>query len=266
MLTNGLYRKDTASKIVINDLRELLDEMKESLEKSHYYIYDEINKVGSDNELLDVLNYVIANLAYIRQRRQDIIDYMDEIRINYRITDDINIGNVKLIGELENEIKNSRLENDRLLAEINNLSERIMELENERNKQIVMQTESNIGERIMELENERNKQIVMQTESNIDGGINELLELVNRNIQSLSVSEYLKSDVYKKKSALTGEESHRFKHSINNEELKQMYINNGYKLTSDIVDYFSSKDKNGVTYQALSNRLKAMGVWVGRTK
>ena len=243
MLTNGLYRKDTASKIVINDLRELLDEMKESLEKSHYYIYDEINEVGSDNELLDVLNCVIDALAYFRRIRQNIIDYMDEIRINYRITDDINIGNVKLIGELENEIKNSRLENDRLLAEINNLSERIMELENE-----------------------RNKQIVMQTESNIDGGINELLELVNRNIQSLSVSEYLKSDAYKKKSALTGEESHRFKHSINNEELKQMYINNGYKLTSDIVDYFSSKDKNGVTYQALSNRLKAMGVWVGRTK
>lgn len=243
MITNGLYRKDTASKIVINDLRSLLDEMKESLEKSHYYIYNEINKVGSDNELLNVLNYVIANLAEIRQRRQDIIDYMDEIRINYRITDDINIGNVKLIGELENEIRNSRLENDRLLAEINKLNERIMELENE-----------------------RNKQIVMQTESTVDVRINELLDLVNRNIQSLSVSEYLKSDAYKEKSALTGEESHRFKHSINNEELKQMYINNGYKLTSDIVDYFNSKAKNGVTYQALSNRLKGMGVWVGRTK
>lgn len=119
-----------------------------------------------------------------------------------------------------------------------------------------------LSEKINKLGNLLNKYYILPAGNN---RIKELLELLERNVKSLAVSEYMRSNKFKEKSKRTGEMSNRFNHAVGNDELIRLYEANGYKLTNDIVDYFNAKGAN-ITYYGLRKRLIAIGVWKGKQK
>ena len=62
---------------------------------------------------------------------------------------------------------------------------------------------------------------------------------------------------------LSGEESPRYLHSIDTDELVELYKAAGFKLTDDILTHFQ-KACPGVSYVTLRDRLVKAGVWKGR--
>ena len=88
--------------------------------------------------------------------------------------------------------------------------------------------------------------------------VERMLELVEKNIKSMALTEYMKSETYKERDR-QGEKSPRFNKDVNNERLMRMYIESGYKLTNDIVNTFKPY---GIGYNGLMERLKKLGVWV----
>lgn len=62
---------------------------------------------------------------------------------------------------------------------------------------------------------------------------------------------------------LSGEESPRYLHGIDVDELVEMYKAAGFKLTDDILTHFQ-KACPGVSYVTLRDRLVKAGVWKGR--
>lgn len=267
MVRDGMYSKDVASKVVINDLKELLYDLGDSLDKSHILVFEEINKRGYDNNIEDLLNSMLAIIADIKRRKSIIDNYMDEININYKMIDDINTYNINKIGKLENEIEYSRKSNGIIMDEVKRLKKEHKEYIALQDETIMLKSKIiKLENDIKVLENKRVDYIPPQAEFGEYKELKELMDLIKNNVKSLAVSEYMRSDEYKEKAMLRGEDSHRFKHSINNEELRTMYVNSGNKLTNDIVEYFNSRVKGGVTYQGLCNRLKEMGAWVGRVK
>ena len=131
-----------------------------------------------------------------------------------------------------------------------------------RQSNALAENDGELNEKINKLENLLNKYYTLPAGNN---RIDELLEVIERNVKSLAVSEYMKSNKFKEKSKRTGEMSNRFNHAVSNDELIRLYEANGYKLTKDIVDYFNAKGAN-ITYYGLRKRLITIGVWKGKQK
>lgn len=131
-----------------------------------------------------------------------------------------------------------------------------------RQSNTLAENNSELSEKINKLGNLLNKYYIIPAGNS---KINELLELLERNVKSLAVSEYMRSNKFKEKSKRTGEMSNRFNHAVGNDELIRLYEANGYKLTNDIVDYFNAKGAN-MTYYGLRKRLITIGVWKGKQK
>lgn len=62
---------------------------------------------------------------------------------------------------------------------------------------------------------------------------------------------------------LSGEESPRYLHNIDTDELVEMYKAAGFKLTDDIMTHFR-KNNPKLNYMTLRDRLVKAGVWRGR--
>lgn len=62
---------------------------------------------------------------------------------------------------------------------------------------------------------------------------------------------------------LSGEESPRYLHNIDTDELVEMYKAAGFKLTDDILTHFR-KNNPKLNYMTLRDRLVKAGVWRGR--
>lgn len=254
-------RVDTSSKIVISRLRDLLDEMEETLVNSHCYISKERNKIkpNSNKELADALDYSMTSLSSIRQQREEIVNYMSEIRINYKISDKESKDNIEAIGRLKVLARHHKEDADKLREIVDNLNKKIIELESQPRVNNVLSPESKeyvnmhigtngliLGDAGMEVLAER---------------IGKMLNLVETNVKSLAVGEYLKSAEYKEKASRTGEDAHRFNKDIDSDELVRAYIKADYKLTEDVLAQFK-----GMSYQGLRDRLIDTGTWKGRNK
>ena len=243
----GVEKRDVASKIAIGLLRNMLDEMEETLINSHVYV-DKVLKIAESNgekELVDALRYTQVSIASIRRQEEEIRNYFKEIRLNYRVNDEELKSKIELIGKYKEALRETKVrceqaENDRelLKRENNSLKNMLSEIENGTAREIKTANEEYIN----------NELKVMR----------ELIDLVRNNVEALSTSEFMRSDVNKQ----VGEKSPLYKKDINTDELIEMYIKSGYKLTDEVVNYFNSKAT--ISYNGLMERLKKQGVWRGR--
>ncbi len=234
-------RVDVASKLVIGDLREMLVVLLNKVAKAHDLVSEQLDRADSidDDELIKSLEYTIALLADIRSSGLDIAKYLKRIILNYRVED-------------------SRY--DSLEDTLNSLSNKIDLIY--RKSIVLAKNDGVLNEKINNLENLLNNNNVLSAGNS---RIDELLDVLDRNVKSLAVSEYMKSDKFKENSKRTGEMSNRFNHKVDSDELIRLYEANEYKLTNDIVDYFNAKGAN-ITYNGLRKRLITIGVWKGNQK
>lgn len=173
------FKKDTASRIVIDMLDELLEDMNDTLVDAHVRLSEEVDEAreSKNKKLVDELNYTLVGLSNIRRKREDILKYMKEIKVNYIISDEQSRKDVKMVGILNRE-------NKELKKEIQDLVEKINILESQPKEYINIPSRNNIEM----LDNNgyiRNEQL---------DEVSELLELFRTNMKSIVVSEKMKEE------------------------------------------------------------------------
>lgn len=95
--------------------------------------------------------------------------------------------------------------------------------------------------------------------------LDEQLDTLKRTINILEENtKLIAGSVGARKRLINNPSSVAFKHGIDNEELKRVYVANNYKITKDMLEYFNSKEK--ITYDGLRKRLQSLGVWKGLNK
>lgn len=88
-----------------------------------------------------------------------------------------------------------------------------------------------------------------------------LLDFIESRVEVIANSKAITKRM--KDHRLSGADSPRYNHDIDNETLIKMYVESGYKLNSEIVNHFK-KSSRGVSYVTLRDRLVKAGVWKGR--
>lgn len=142
-------------------------------------------------------------------------------------------------------------EKDKTIAD---LSEQLNN-ELKRNKMLCELLEKEKAQRIEDLNQwieERRQDTEMMYKLEAANGA--VLSLVKDNIKTIALHERLKNS--------KGKESPNYIQGIDNRQLVQEYINNGYKLSNEIAEKYISK--YGITYGALRLRLIKAGVWKDR--
>lgn len=127
--------------------------------------------------------------------------------------------------------KDSSIENIRI-KDKDDLEERYVELVNKYNELLNY---------IMDTLKENNKNISEMVSSNKD-----MLDTLN---------DASRSVIYTRATKNKGTKNPNYKSEINTDELIKEYIDNGYKLTSDMVS------KYNITYQGIRLRLVERGIW-----
>lgn len=109
-------------------------------------------------------------------------------------------------------------------------------------------------------ENELLKKALNNQMAVVDRAAN-LMDLIESRINVVANSVAITKRM--KDHRLSGEESPRYLHSIDTDELVELYKAAGFKLTDDVMTHFQ-KVCPGVSYVTLRDRLVKAGVWRGR--
>lgn len=113
----------------------------------------------------------------------------------------------------------------------------------------IMKDNEFLRSKLIELANRYNKQL--SNSKDLADKIGEVVSLVEDNASALSFSVRTKNS--------KGSKSPSYIQELDTNELVSKYIKADYKLTSEIVNEY--KQKFGITYHGLRNRLIQAGVW-----
>lgn len=105
----------------------------------------------------------------------------------------------------------------------------------------------------------------------IDGSeeaINQFKEYFNTLTEAIRIlkenTNLIAGSVGARKRMVANNQPVALKTNIKDDELIEYYQNNGFKITDEMVRFFSSKEK--ITYDGLRKRLQRLGVWRGHSK